>query len=177
MANQTQTKSCNQCNKSKPTSEFYKKTKSKDGLQPTCKACCKVVNANFRETKPTYQVDWQRTNNKKWTKYIGQWNKVNTKADDSRSAIYYIINPEQKVYVGHTQTRFYQRKSAHKKEYKLNKGAMPYLHQSFDLYGYDNHKWVVLDMSGMDKETLQMIEYKLINHFNKTGMTLNKRLK
>jgi hypothetical protein len=32
-------------------------------------------------------------------------------------------------------------------------------------------------MAGMDKETLQMIEYKLINHFNKTGMTLNKRLK
>ena len=172
-----QTKNCNQCGKSKPLTDFYKMSVSKDGFQPKCKECCKIVNQNFRETKPEYQVEWQRTNNKKWTKYIGEWNKVNSKADSSRSKIYYIINPEQKVYVGHTQTRFYQRKASHKKEYKLNKGAIPYLHHSFDLYGYDKHKWVVLDMSGMDKETLQIIEYKLINHFNKTGMSLNKRLK
>jgi hypothetical protein len=170
-------KVCNQCNKSKESSQYYKMSVSKDGLQPKCKECCKIVNQNFREAKPEYQVEWQRTNNKKWTKYIAQWNKVNSKADSSRSKIYYIINPEQKVYVGHTQTRFYQRKASHKKEYKLNKGALPYLHHSFDLYGYDKHKWVVLDMSGMDKETLQIIEYKLINHFNNTGMSLNKRLK
>ena len=171
------TKNCNQCNKSKPLTDFYKMSASKDGHQPKCKICVKEVNKNFREVKPEYQIEWQRTNNKKWTKYIGQWNKLNSKADSIRSKIYYIINPEQKVYVGHTQTRFYQRKSAHKKDYKLNKGAMPYLHHSFDLYGYDKHKWVVLDMAGMDKETLQMIEYKLINNFSKTGMSLNKRLK
>jgi hypothetical protein len=172
-----QTKNCNQCGKSLSTSEFYKKTKSKDGLQPTCKACCKIANAKFRETKPKYQVEWQRTNNKKWTKYIGEWNKINCKADNSRSVIYYIISPSQKIYVGHSQTRFYQRKSAHKKEYKLNKGAMPYLHQSFDDHGYDNHSWVVMDMSGMDKETLEIIEYAMANEFTKLGISLNKRLK
>lgn len=177
MANLIQTKSCNKCNVDKPTSEFYKRSASPDGLQMVCKSCTKDINQNFRNTNPKYQVDWQRTNNVKWSKYISEWTKVNSYADDSRSAIYYIINPEQKVYVGHTQTRFYARKAAHKKEYKLNKGALPYLHHSFDLYGYDNHKWVVLDMAGMDKETLRIVEYKAINHFNNTGMSLNKRLK
>ena len=170
-------KQCNQCGKNKPLTEYHKMSASKDGKQPKCKICVQQTNQNFREEKPKYQIEWQRTNNKKWTKYIGQWNKVNTKADNSRSAIYYIINPEQKVYVGHTQTRFYQRKSAHKKEYKFNKGAMPYLHESFDSHGYDNHKWVVMDMSGMDKETLQIIEYTMANEFTKLGISLNKRLK
>lgn len=172
-----QTKNCNQCNKSKPLTDFYKMSASKDGRQPKCKSCVKIVNKNFRETNPQYQIDWQRANPVEWLAYVTKWAKLNRNADNSRSCIYYIINPEQKVYVGHTQTRFNARKSSHKKEYKLKKGLMPYLHQSFDLYGYDKHKWVVMDMSGMDKETLQIIEYKLINNFNKTGMSLNKRLK
>ena len=172
-----QTKNCNQCNQSKPTSEFYKRTISADGLQMKCKSCVKIINQNFRETKPKYQVEWQRTNNKRWNKYVVEWSTKNVKADDSRSAIYYIINPEQKVYVGHTQTIFSARKSAHKIQYRDRTTCLPYLHHSFDLYGYDKHKWVVMDMSGMDKETLQMIEYKLINNFSKTGMSLNKRLK
>jgi hypothetical protein len=177
MANQTHTKSCNQCNKSKPLTDFYKMSLSKDNRQPKCKECCKIVNQNFRTIKPKYQVDWQRTNSPRWNKYIGEWNKVNCKADDSRSAIYYIIAPDNMIYVGHSQTRFYQRKSSHKKEYKLNKGALPYLHQSFDAHGYDNHSWVVMDMAGMDKDTLQIIEYAMANEFTKLGISLNKRLK
>ena len=170
-------KTCNHCNKSKPTSEFYKRSASPDGLQFKCKACCKIVNENFRETKPTYQVDWQRTNHKKWLSYVLDWAKVNVSADDSRSAIYYIVNPEQQIYVGSTQTLFSYRKNAHKKEYKKNKGVMPLLHKSFDMYGYDKHKWVILDMAGTDRETLRTIEYTMINHFNQLGMSLNKRLK
>ena len=172
-----QTKSCNHCNKSKPISEFYKKTKSKDGLQAKCKSCVKIVNKNFRKTNPKYQVDWQRTNSPRWNKYVTDWNTLNCKADNSRSSIYYIINPLNEIYVGHSQTRFSQRKSAHKKEYKLNKGVMPYLHQSFDTHGYNNHSWVIMDMSGMDKETLQIIEYAMANEFTKLGISLNKRLK
>ena len=177
MANQTQTKSCNQCNKTKPLSDFYKMSASKDGRQPKCKSCVKIVNQNFRLEKPEYQIDWQRKNQKKWLSYVLDWAKVNVVADDSRSAVYYIINPEQKVYVGSTQTRFSYRKSAHKKEYKDNNGVMPLLHQSFDMYGYDKHKWIVLDMAGTDRDTLRTIEYTMINHFNQLGMSLNKRLK
>jgi hypothetical protein len=34
-----------------------------------------------------------------------------------------------------------------------------------------------MDMSGMDKETLQIIEYTMANEFTKLGISLNKRLK
>jgi len=170
-------KVCNQCNKSKPFSEYYKMSASKDFRQPKCKSCVKIVNQNFRETKPEYQTQWYKNNWDKWVGYCNEWVKENVKADDSRSAIYYIVNPEQKVYVGSTQTLFSYRKSAHKKEYLHNSGVMPLLHKSFDMYGYDKHKWVVLDMAGTDRETLRTIEYTMINHFNKLGLSLNVRLK
>ena len=177
MANQTHTKSCNQCNKTKPLTDFYKMSASKDFRQPKCKSCVKIVNQNFRDTKPTYQVEWQRANPVEWLAYVTKWAKVNRNADNSRSAIYFCINPAKEIYVGHSQTTFRARKSAHKKDYKRNKGVLPYLHESFDSHGYDNHKWVVMDMSGMDKETLQIIEYTMANEFTKLGISLNKRLK
>jgi hypothetical protein len=170
-------KECNQCGKVKDTTQFYKRAASPDGLQFKCKSCCKVVNQNFRTTKPEYQTQWYKKNWDKWIQYCNEWVKENVKADNSRSAIYYIINPEQKVYVGSTQTLFSYRKAAHKKEYKKKSGVMPGLHKSFDLYGYDKHKWVILDMAGTDRETLRTIEYTMINHFNQLGMSLNKRLK
>lgn len=170
-------KVCNQCNKTKDKSEYYKMSASKDGLQPKCKECCKLVNENFRQTKPTYQLDWQKKNSKRWIEYLVGWNKENTYADDSRSKIYYIINPEQKVYVGSTQTSFSLRQSAHKGQYQRRYKGLPLLHKSFDMYGYENHKWIIMDMSGTDRETLIAIEYTMIKHFNKLGMSLNKRLK
>ena len=170
-------KTCNQCNSTKSTNEFYKRSASPDGLQFKCKACCKVVNQNFRETKPEYQTQWYKKNWDKWIQYCNEWVKENVKADNSRSAIYYIINPEQKVYVGSTQTLFSYRKAAHKKEYKKKSGVMPGLHKSFDMYGYDKHKWYIIDMSGVDRETLRTIEYQMINQFHKNGMSLNVRLK
>lgn len=174
----TQTKQCYGCSITKPTTDFSKSKKSKDSLQPKCKECNKLDNQKFRAViNPKYQLAWQRTNKVKWTKYIGDWNKVNSNADDSRSKIYYIVNPNQEIYVGHTQTVFSARKSAHKKQYKRSKGALPYLHKSFEKYGYDNHKWITLDMSGMDKKTLEIIEYAMANEFTKLGISLNKRLK
>lgn len=171
------TKQCNHCNKTKPYSEFHKKSASKDGLQPKCKSCMKEVNQAFRINKPKYQVEWQRANHTKWLGYITAWAKKNVKANPKRSAIYYIINPEQKVYVGHTQTSFPQRKSAHKVQWHDDNRNLPYLHKSFDQYGWENHKWEVIDMAGLDKETLRTIEYAMINHFHQQGISLNKRLK
>lgn len=171
------TKECNQCGLHKQTSEFYKRAASADGLQFKCKACCKLINTNFRDSKPEYQTNWFKTNADKWAKYMSDWSKVNVRANDSRSSIYYIINEKQEVYVGSTQTPFSARKSAHKKEFKLNKGLIPYLHNSFEKYGWDTHTWKVINMSGMDRETLRTLEYAMINHFNGLGLSLNKRLR
>lgn len=170
-------KQCNHCSKSKPFSDFHKKSDAKDGLQPKCRKCVKEINEAFRKNKPDYQLDWQRTNHTKWLEYLTNWAKENVKANPKRSAIYCIINPDNKIYVGHTQTAFSQRKSAHKVQWHDDKRTLPYLHKSFDTYGWENHKWEVIDMAGLDKETLKTIEYAMINQFNQLGMSLNKRLK
>jgi hypothetical protein len=170
-------KVCNQCSKSKSLSEYYKMTKSKDGHQPKCKECCKIVNKQFRETKPEYQFEWVRNNYDKWLEYANEWNKKNIRANDKWSAIYFIENPNKEYYVGQTQTPFGKRKSAHKIQYRDRTACIPALHNSFDLYGYDNHKWYVVNVEGMDRETLTMVEYSIINHFNNLGISLNKRLK
>ena len=173
----TKTKECNQCNSTKPLTDFYKMSASKDGHQPKCKICVKEVNQNFRENKPEYQIEWQRTNHTKWAKYVSDWAKENAKADDSRSAIYTIQNEAGEIYVGSTQTLFSQRKSAHKIQYLNKTRRIPLLHNSFDKHGYDNHKWTILDMSGVDRDTLRAIEYQMINNFNNLGISLNTRLK
>jgi hypothetical protein len=174
----THTKYCGGCRTDLPTSNFSKCKANKDGLQFKCKSCNKTDNHKFRvHLNPKYQVNWQRTNKPKWTKYMVEWNKANTNADDSRSKIYYIVNPNDEIYVGHSQTVFSARKSAHKRQYKHNKGALPYLHKSFETYGYENHKWIIMDMSGLDKKTLEIVEYTMANEFTKLGISLNKKLK
>lgn len=40
-------KNCSKCNQTKPKSEFYNRKKSKDGLHPWCKVCCRK---NAKET-------------------------------------------------------------------------------------------------------------------------------
>ena len=170
-------KSCNHCNQIKPLADFYKMSASKDCRQPKCKQCCKVVNENFRDTNPKYQVDWQRANPVKWLGYVTKWANENIKADNSRSKIYFIQNELGQIYVGHTQTAFGQRKSSHMTQHRDRTASLPLLHQSFDTFGFDNHKWETIDMSGVDKETLMMIEYQMINNFNNLGISLNVRLK
>lgn len=167
-------KICNQCNKSLSTSEFYKKTKSKDGLQSNCKQCCKVINTKFRETNPNYQNEWYDKNETKWLEYVTEWANKNIRADDSRSALYVVVNPEQKIYVGMTQTKFSVRKGDHKAQYLTKQHKhIPLLHKSFDMYGWDNHKWYVFEMEGTCREVLKRMESNLIQKVQKQGMSLN----
>lgn len=173
-----QTKICNHCNKSKPRTEFHNKTSAKDGLQAKCKQCMKTINENFRVTKPEYQTQWYRKNLPKWINYMKKYTKEYISADESRSALYVCINPEQKVYVGMTQTKFSRRKEEHKMQYKhSHKRQIPLLHASFDMYGWDNHKWYVFEMPGVDRESLKRMESNLIEKIQKQGISLNIRVK
>lgn len=45
------TKICTKCKETKDISEFHKKSKAKDGLQPRCKSCTN-----------TYLIKWQHAN-------------------------------------------------------------------------------------------------------------------
>ena len=41
-------KTCTGCGESKPLDAFYKRSRSKDGHNPRCRACCAVANAKWR---------------------------------------------------------------------------------------------------------------------------------
>jgi len=41
-----ETKKCSKCGRELPVTEFYKKVKSKDGLQSYCRSCCKGYYIN-----------------------------------------------------------------------------------------------------------------------------------
>lgn len=171
-------KKCNHCNEVKPSVDYYKMSASKDGLQPKCKDCCRLVNQSFRDTKPDYQNKWYRKNMNKWITYLSAYAKENLSADDSRSALYVVINPAEQMYVGMTQTAFSRRKQEHKQHYKHGlKKQIPLLYDSFDKYGWDNHKWYVFKMPGTDREALKRMESNLIEKVQKTGKSLNIRLK
>lgn len=45
-------KSCTKCGEVKPLSEFYKKSASRDGHHPNCKACCRLVAKAYFEKSP-----------------------------------------------------------------------------------------------------------------------------
>lgn len=50
-------KICNECKKSKPFSDFYKRAKSSDGLQFKCKVCSRVVgDLNYRKNHAHYRA-------------------------------------------------------------------------------------------------------------------------
>ena len=163
------TKQCNQCGKSKPLSEYHKKTASKDGKQDKCKACFKIVNKNFRETKPKYQVDWQRKNAKYWCDYMCGWKRA-----DKNGLIYKITAPDGMIYVGQTKTRLGVRFAYHKAHYKGRYQKMPGLHASFDKWGIENHKFELLkDFGNIDRKELLKKEKEYIQYYKGLGLSLN----
>lgn len=166
------TKQCNQCGKSKPLSEYHKKTASKDGKQDKCKACFKIVNKNFRETKPKYQVDWQRKNAKYWCEYTCDWKRA-----DKNGLVYKITAPDGSTYIGQTKAKLTVRFAYHKAHYNnknKTKRRLPLLHKSFDNFGIENHKFELLkDFGNIDRKELLKKEKEYIQHYKGLGLSLN----
>ena len=169
-------KHCTKCNTTKPVTEFAKKTSSKDGLQYNCKQCNKQDNLKFRTIiNPQHHDKWQRAN---WDKFI-QHMKAYRKADKI-GTIYGIINPLGETYVGMTKTNFKVRMLEHRTHYRKacnnKRSRLPLLHNSFDTYGIENHKFITLLEIDTDREALHQIEVSFIKQFIKENKSLNKRI-
>ena len=165
-------KHCSKCGVTKDSTEFHKKTKSADGLQNYCKSCIKETNTNFRATKPEYQTNWVKRNSAKWTKYISDWRKA-----DKTPTIYSITNPNGDIYVGMTLMHLSTRMLEHRRHFKSKtQKALPLLHKSFADYGIENHKVdTIIQLEGMDREQVRMIENLFIKSFQLEGKSLNIR--
>lgn len=171
-------KQCKKCGETKSTSEFSKCSVRKDGLQYNCKSCNKKDNHKFRtEINPSHHADWQRANLKRLCEIVKNYRRA-----DKNGLIYSIRNPEGQTYIGMTQMYLSVRRLEHishfKRRYKDNRTKLPLLHQSFEKWGIDNHKFeTILDMGNMDREQLAFIETSFIQSFQQIGKSLNIRTK
>lgn len=152
MANQ---KKCSKCNELKPTHEFSKYTKSKDGLQPYCKICNKKINDS---KNPVYYTEHLKAN--------------------KNGLIYRIVNPLGETYIGSTKRNLNTRFQMHRGAYTFQKprgySYVPMLHKSFTKWGVDAHIFeLVKDCGDISKQELRLIESNMIIALKKNGKSLN----
>lgn len=170
-------KHCNECGKTKPTSEFHRKTASKDGLQCKCKSCFKKINKNFRETKPKYQITWQRNNPERHIQIVSKFRKA-----DKSSKVYYLKAPSGLYYIGMTQTHLSVRLIEHKVKFNRWMSGKkttqhPNLFESFKKWGIDNHEiGILFESDDMDRKGLRQIEKAFIKSFKDLGLALNHKI-
>jgi hypothetical protein len=167
-------KECKKCLKTKELSEFSKCSSTKDLKQPRCRDCNKNDNHKFRtEINPTHHAEWQIANWDKFVEYLRKYRKA-----DKTGIIYAITNPKGQTYIGMSEMYFKVRMHEHKRHYKQFKqgkrNSLPALHNSFDTYGIDNHKFkTILELEGIDRKQLEYIESSFIQAVKQTGKSLN----
>ena len=144
-------KLCASCNHSKPTTQFSKYKRSKDGLQPHCKECQSI------RTLPL-------------TNELLKANK--------NGIIYRIVNPLGETYIGCTKSKVVYRFRNHRGVYLYQKSkgysTFPSLHNSFDIWGVEAHTFeIVKDMGDISKKDLRDIESRMIIALKLNGKCLN----
>jgi hypothetical protein len=171
-------KQCYNCGKTKPTTEFSKCKARKDGLQNRCKSCNKVDNRIFRtEINPQHHAQWQINNPGRQQEIIAKYRK-----GDKPGLIYYIQNPAGQYYIGMTKTYLNVRLIEHRVKWRRNregksKLACPFLFNSFDKWGFENHKWgIIIKDETASRQQLREWEKETIQFFMNKGISLNKQI-
>ena len=170
-------KKCSKCRAVKETTQFSKCSVRIDGFQNNCKSCNKEDNLKFREQiNPQHHAEWQRKNPKRLGELVWKYRKA-----DKGGQIYSIKNPNGEVYIGMTEAHLNVRKLEHKQHFKRAKKdkklLLPLLHQSFELYGIENHTFeTVVELEGYDRKQLSFVESSFIKSFKEIGKSLNKRI-
>ena len=163
------TKLCRECNKVKEITQYSKRTASPDGLQPKCKQCNSKDNLDFRSENPEHHMEWQRNNAEQHVRNVARYRRA-----DKPGKIYSISNPNGEHYIGMTNTYISVRMLEHRIHYRRRHGALPALHESFDKFGFDNHKVdIVLELEGIDRTQLRFIEKSFIKSFTQQRKSLN----
>jgi hypothetical protein len=176
---------CKECGITKPSSDFSKRTRSKNGLQPKCKECNKKDNDTFRELKPEYwsYEDGYFSDKDKW-KYITLYT-----AADKTIKIYMISFPDGSKYIGSTKALLSVRLNGHLQDYKRvkrgkSKRVFPLLHAKFDefqniddlVHHVKNNTSIIEECVG-SKTKQYTLEAKWIKRLKRKGETLlNKSL-
>lgn len=123
-------KTCSKCKVDKPFSEFYKKTKAKDGLRSQCKACHKAYREANKDKRKEYFKEYHKANKDKLKSY----QKAHYKTNKDKYKAYREANKEKikeynKAYKeankekikAYEEANKYRRKGYHKSYKKANK--------------------------------------------------------
>lgn len=162
-------KNCKQCGELKELNQFSKRSASTDGLQPKCKQCNSKDNLQFRTEKPEHHMLWQKDNAHQHLRNVTRYRK-----GDKSGKIYSITNENGECYIGMTNTHLSVRMLEHRMHYRRRHGELPALHNSFDKFGFDNHKVdVVLELDNINRTQLRLIEKAFIQSFKQKGISLN----
>ena len=171
---------CNECGNTKPSSEFSKCTRCKNGLQPKCKECNKKDNDEFRKEKSEYwsYKDGYFSDKEKW-KYITLYT-----AADKTVKIYMISFPDGSKYIGSTKALLSVRLNGHIQDYKRvkkgkSKRVFPLLHAKFDefqnidelVHHVKNNTSIIEECVG-SKTKQYTLEATWIKRLQKKGETL-----
>jgi hypothetical protein len=137
-------------------------------IEKQCLKCKEIKSTN------EFYIDTSRKDNLRLNckKCCSIYNTAKMKAD-KMSKIYSITNPIGHIYIGYTKMDFTKRVSAHKSDYKSKNGLLPLLHNSFNLYGIDNHNFSVIYEFEKSRYESKLIESKTIIEYKQKGISLN----
>jgi len=148
-------KKCTKCNIEKSADMFSKHKNTKDGLQYSCKECCKI-----------YKKQWDLDNKEHTLEYDKQWRLDNPEYKkqyylDNKSNIVYLYYFNNKLlYVGSTENPL-KRHSFHKNSYTLQ----------FHRYLKEHHLDIddckkISHVFDLEMSEVRIIEKQFINELN-----------
>lgn len=165
-------KTCIQCREEKPLEQFSKCSRNKDGLQTACKACNKINNAKFRQTKPEYQKGYWGTPKGAENRY-----KASQKFFDRKGAGIYIIKNKVtgKIYVG--KSTQLQRREQEWRMYLNNLNtdhSRKMIGNDVEKYGVEAFEMIIIEqIENPTKELLSKRERYYVKLFRKVGEIYN----
>ena len=165
-------KTCIQCSEEKPVEQFSKCSRNKDGLQTACKACNKINNARFRQTKPEYQKQYWGTPKGYENRY-----KALQKFFDKKGAGIYILKNKVtgKIYVG--KSTQLQRREIEWKMYLNNLNtdhSRRTIGDDVEKYGVDAFEMIIIEkIENPTTEILSKRERYYVKLFKKVGEIYN----
>jgi len=167
-------KYCKKCEQTKSTTEFYKCTPNKDGLQHYCKICCNKSSKEFRVKRPDYywgEDGYFRNNYEELMVY-----QKGRQTADKSPKVYMITTPDG-VYIGSTKRFLYLRMIGHLTDYITGKKIIPLLHQSFDRYTIPEVRQFIKDVKLLeefegDRSEARKRELYWIEHYSNLGYNL-----
>ena len=173
-------KQCAKCGKLKSHSEFSKRKASKDGLQPNCKSCNKVINDEWRENNPRYwnYEDGYFSDKSKW-QYITRYQKAD------KTIKCYELTVGDAYYIGVTKSHLHVRMNLHINQFRAQthgkhyakKRSLPKLWEATKHMSEDEFLEVIKNAKIIEETTgsrskMYSVEKRWIRRYQKQGKKL-----